>query len=211
VDLIKVTGGTPEKYTYRQFKKDNPHTSFPKEPNAGILSSYGVFPTSDTEQPAHNADTQVCIKNIVPHYEGNRWVYGWTIRDKTAEELAADRESLIRDIKQERDRRLPLDFDFQGVMYQRDPESVARISGAGTLALGAMVNGAQVGDLFWHGRETPFAWIASDDSIVTMDAQTCFAFGQAAAARETEIVFAAKALREMGPIPSDFTEDTYWP
>jgi len=117
----------------------------------------------------------------------------------------------LSEVRAERDRRLSLDFEFQGKMFQRDRESIARISGAGTLALGAMVGGAQPGDLFWHGRDTPFAWIASDDSLVTMDAQTCFAFGQAAAARETEIIFAAKTLREMDPIPSDYADDKYWP
>lgn len=114
-------------------------------------------------------------------------------------------------VNAERDRRLPLDFEFQGKMYQRDAVSIARISGAGALALGAMVQGAQAGNLNWHGRTTPFAWIASDDTLTTMDAQTCFAFSAAAAAVETEIIFAAKALRNMDPVPSDFTDDKWWP
>jgi len=122
-----------------------------------------------------------------------------------------DNGPIEENIKRERNSRLIKDFEFQGKMFQRDRESIARISGAGTLALGAMVGGAQPGDLFWHGRDTPFAWIASDDTLVTMDAQTCFAFGQAAAARETEVIFAAKTLREMDPIPSDYADDKYWP
>lgn len=197
-------------YTDRDLKRDNRNVSFPAVLTDDARASVGVYPVTIAAKPVYDIATQV-ITQDQPQEVNGAWIVGWTVRDKSAEELAADRESLIRDIKRERDRRLPLDFEFQGVMYQRDPESIARISGAGTLALGAMVNGAQVGDLFWHGRETPFAWIASDDSLVTMDAQTCFAFGQAAAARETKIVFAAKALREMDPIPVDFVEDTYWP
>jgi len=131
------------------------------------------------------------------------WVF-----EATAEPQPPTRVKLL--IKRERDRRLLLDFEFQGKMYQRDKESVARISGVGTLALGAIVRGAQVGDYYWHGRVTPFAWIASDDSLTQMDAQTCFAFGQAAAAVETEVIFAAKALREMDPVPDDFTDDKWW-
>lgn len=115
------------------------------------------------------------------------------------------------DVNAERDRRLPLDFEFNGKMYQRDAVSIARISGAGALALGAIVQGAQPGNLLWHGRDTPFVWIASDDSLTTMDAQTCFAFGAAAAAVETEIIFAAKALRGLDPIPANFADDEYWP
>ena len=197
-------------YTDRDLKRDNRNVSFPAVLTDDARASVGVYPVTVDPAPNYDPTTQV-LTQAPPQFLSRVWVVGWTVRDKTAEELAADREILIREIKRERDRRLPLDFEFQGVMYQRDPESIARISGAGTLALGAMVNGAQVGDLFWHGRETPFAWISSDDSFVTMDAQTCFAFGQAAAARETEIVFAAKTIREMDPIPVDFVEDTYWP
>lgn len=115
------------------------------------------------------------------------------------------------DVAAERDRRLQADFTFQGVQFQRDPTSIARISGAGTLALGAIVKGAQPGDLRWPGGDEDFVWIASDNSEVPMDAQTCFAFGQAAAAVETRMIFAAKALREMDPIPADFADDGYWP
>ena len=198
--LIRLVGETPVKTTYSEFKKQHPHTSFPKTPTPALLEPYGVFVYVD-ERPEFDPQHQYLAKGDIV-YELGQWVQKWAVQDIPPTEVR---------IKVERDRRLALDFEFQGVMYQRDPESIARISGAGTLALGAMVSGAQVGDLFWHGRETPFAWIASDDTLVTMDAQTCFAFGQAAAARETEIVFAAKALREMDPIPTDFTDDKYWP
>lgn len=114
------------------------------------------------------------------------------------------------EVNAERDRRLEMDFEFQGVMFQRDETSMKRINGAGTLALGAIVNGAQPGDLFWHGEPDPFGWIASDNSVVQMDAQTMFGFGQAAAAVESRLVFAAKALRDMDPIPEDYADDAYW-
>ena len=115
------------------------------------------------------------------------------------------------EIRVERDRRLNDDFEFQGVLYQRDQVSLARITGAATLAGFAMGAGAQPGNFRWHGGSTDFAWIASGNSTTTMDAQTCFAFGQAAAAVETGIVFAAKALREMDPIPEDITNPALWP
>lgn len=114
-------------------------------------------------------------------------------------------------VKAERDRRLEADFEFQGKMYQRDSKSLDRITGAATLAGFAIAAGAQVGDLRWANATRDFGWIASDDTVTTMDAQTAFAFGQAAAERETSIVFAAKTLREMDPIPTDYTDDGYWP
>ena len=114
-------------------------------------------------------------------------------------------------IKAERDRRIQSDFEFNGKMFQRDSVSLQRITGAATLAGFAIGQGAQAGDLRWANANQDFAWIAADNSVVTMDAQTTFAFGQTAASVETAIIFAAKALREMDPIPEDYADDKYWP
>lgn len=125
--------------------------------------------------------------------------------------LAAQRAAAEAAVNAERDRRLSVDFAFQGVMYQRDQVSLARITGAATLAGFAVAAGAPAGFYRWHNGPTDFSWIASDNSLTVMDAPTCFAFGQEAAAVETRIVFSAKALRDMDPIPADFADDGYWP
>jgi hypothetical protein len=104
-----------------------------------------------------------------------------------------------------------MDFEFQGVMYQRDPISVQRISGASQIAAMAIAQGAEAGDIFWHGGEAAFGWIASNDTVTPMDAQTVVAFGMAAAARETALIFAARDLRNMETIPSDYADDKWWP
>lgn len=114
------------------------------------------------------------------------------------------------DVNTERDRRLAADFEFQGKLYQRDRVSLQRITGAATLAGFAIGQGAQPGNLRWANAEQDFGWIASDNTVTPMDAQTCFAFGQAAANVETRIVFAAAALRAMDPIPDDFADDRWW-
>ena len=113
-------------------------------------------------------------------------------------------------VNAERDRRLHGDFLFNGVAFQRDPTSLQRITGAATLAGFALGAGAQPGDLRWANPDRDFVWIASDNSIVPMDAQTAFAFGQVAASVETDLIFKAKALRAMDPIPLDYTDDKWW-
>jgi len=113
-------------------------------------------------------------------------------------------------IKEERNRRLGADFEFQGKMFQRDQKSLQRITGAATLAGFAMAAGAQSGDLRWANPDQDFGWIASDDTVVPMDAQTAFAFGQAAAGIETSIIFAAKVLRTLDPTPDPKTWNG-WP
>ncbi|MBQ2262711.1 MAG: hypothetical protein II336_15235 [Loktanella sp.] len=120
------------------------------------------------------------------------------------------RRKLHDKVNSERDRRLAADFEFQGKMYQRDQVSITRISGAATLAGFAVGAGAQPGDLRWANPDRDFGWIAMDNTITPMDAHTAFAFGQAAANVETDLIFAAKSVREMDPIPDNFTDDVWW-
>ena len=114
-------------------------------------------------------------------------------------------------VNAERDRRLGTTFAFAGKSYDCDAQSLARITGAATLAGFAMGAGAEADDLRWHGGKADFTWIAADNSLTTMDAQTCFAFGNAAATNQSAHIFAGHAIKAMDPIPADFTNDKYWP
>ncbi len=127
-----------------------------------------------------------------------------------AAKLEADRSEIAAAITAERDRRIAAGFTHNGVNYDFDEASKSRITGAATLAGFALSSGALAGDLLWHGGTQPFVWVAADNSLVSMDAQTCFAFGQAAAAHETRHIFWARALKDADPIPEDFTNDIHW-
>lgn len=112
----------------------------------------------------------------------------------------------------ERDRRIEAGFEFQAVWYQSRQQDRENMSGAAVAALAAMVAGAQVGDLRWHGGNADFAWIAADNTMTPMDAQTVFALGQAAMAHKQAQIFAGRALKDLDPIPEDYaTNETYWP
>lgn len=115
------------------------------------------------------------------------------------------------DVNAERDRRSQAGFLFGGKTYQFSDADRQRINGAGTLAALAIMGGAQPGDLRWHGGASDFVWIAADNNLTAMDAQTVVAFGQAAAAWESAHVFAARALKDLPAIPVDYTADGYWP
>lgn len=136
----------------------------------------------------------------------------WILNGTTIEVDAVKKHEIMSKlVNAERDRRLCGDFLFNGVPFQRDPTSLQRITGAATLAGFAIAQGAQPGNLRWANADRDFAWIASDNTVVTMDAQTTFAFGQIAAGVETSIIFAAKALRDMNQIPTDYADEKYWP
>ncbi len=129
----------------------------------------------------------------------------------TAEMKAAQGQADLKaDIDAERDRRIDGGFIFEGVEYQSRPEDRENIAGAATAALGAIMAGAQPGDLRWHGGAEDFAWIAADNTMHTMDAQTVYAFGQAAMAHKQAHIFAARDIKDSESIPVDFAADRWW-
>lgn len=139
----------------------------------------------------------------------------WVVRDKTPEELAVDAEQnrirLTNEINIHRDRLIARGFYFNNIKFDSRSEDQKRISGAGLLAFMAITQGAQPGNYLWHGGTEPFAWIAQDNSIVEMDAYTVVAFGKAAAEHERAHIFAARELKDMNPIPTDYADSIYWP
>lgn len=129
-----------------------------------------------------------------------------------ADILATFRQPHADAVDIERDRRIAAGFTFNGVFYQSRPEDRENIAGAAVAALAAIGAGAQVGDYRWHGGDSDFMWIAADNSMHPLDAQSIFAMGQAAMAHKQAHIFAARALKDMSPIPADYaTNPAYWP
>ena len=122
-------------------------------------------------------------------------------------ELAVIREA----IDQECDRRVADGFVFKGQVYQSRPKDQKRFNGAASAAGFAVMAGAATGDYRWHGEDTDFEWIAKDNTKHRMDAHDMFALGKAAMAHEQAHVFAARQIKDMDPIPTDYENDSYWP
>ncbi|MBB3949900.1 DUF4376 domain-containing protein [Aureimonas jatrophae] len=112
----------------------------------------------------------------------------------------------------ERDRRIDAGFLFGGTLFQARPADRENILGAASLAhMAVTLSGKKPGDLRWHDGDEDFRWIAADNSLVPMDAPTVIAFGQAAANHKSVHTFAARALKDADPIPTNFVDDGYWP
>lgn len=116
----------------------------------------------------------------------------------------------------ERDRRIAAGFVFDGVTYQSRAADRENIAGAKSAASDAIALGAAVGDLAWQQLLDPtapseFAWIAADNTLHAMDAQTVVQLGYAALRHKQALIFSARALKDMDPIPADFADDSYWP
>ena len=128
------------------------------------------------------------------------------------ESQAQSNDQMRANVNFERDHRMNATFIFQNTQFDCDQASLARITGAATLAGFAIAAGAPAGFLRWHQGGSDFAWITADNALFTMDAQTCFAFGQAAANNQSAYIFAANAIKGMDPIPTDYaTNSDYWP
>ncbi len=117
------------------------------------------------------------------------------------------------DVDAERDRRIDAGFLFNGIQFQFQSRAGDRenIAGKAMLAFMAITAGAQPGDLRWAKLGSDFVWIATDNSLVPMDAQTMVDFGKAAADHKEAHVFAGYQLKQMIPVPVDFTDDKWWP
>ena len=116
------------------------------------------------------------------------------------------------DVDAERDRRIASGFTFAGSMFQSRPEDRENIMGASTAALAAIMAGAQIGDYRWHGEDSDFQWIDASNEMHPMDAQTMFEFGRTAMAHKQAHIFAARAIKDLLPIPDDYASNpAYWP
>ncbi|MER8652320.1 hypothetical protein [Mesorhizobium sp. M0586] len=179
-----------------------------------MLSSYGddwqgsdcvlvaVEPLADDSIP----DGKVFVSQSV---EIEKIESVWTA--KIVRVLADTPRPSTSDVNAERDRRIAAGFTFNGKAYAMDDQSKARISGAATLAGFAAITGAGAGNYRWADANVDFVWIANDNTLTLMDAPTCFAFGKAAAAWESQNIFAARAIKESDPVPYGFTNNAYWP
>lgn len=85
----KVQDGTLVKYPYNLFdlRQDNPRTSMPEGGWPTDLSYFGVVDVVDTAPPTPSA-TQSVVE-ATPILVGAVWTQQWTLRNWSAEEIAA--------------------------------------------------------------------------------------------------------------------------
>lgn len=137
----------------------------------------------------------------------NQWISdGHIVSDYTPPAIVAE------DVNFERDRRLYSGFQFNGVRYDFSREALDNINSASIRASLAIQNkGVQSGDFRWHGQASDFEWIAADNTRVPMDAQTVLLFADAAGQWKSGHYLAARALKDMSPIPAHFQSNDFWP
>lgn len=95
-----VVNGTVETYPYSigQLRKDNPQTSFPKNPSDDLLASFNVLPVARTERPDYSPITHD-LREGSPELVDGVWTQVWIVEAAAPDEVLrrrAERHEQIR-------------------------------------------------------------------------------------------------------------------
>lgn len=93
-------------YTIGEFRADNKNTSFPKQISEETLAAYNAFPVTIREMPTYDQRTEYVEMDTMPTLEGNSWILGWTVHDKTPEQIQQYDDMMAKQVRSERDAKL---------------------------------------------------------------------------------------------------------
>ena len=114
----------------------------------------------------------------------------------------------------ERDRRkhldLTFDVDTNSKVFQADRASQIHMHEAAVWALKAVEAGAVVDDYRWNSNTEDFQWILADNSLLLMDAHEMIALWAEVSKRNTQLQLKGRALKDMSPIPMNYTDNSFW-
>jgi hypothetical protein len=74
-------------YSIGDLKRDNPNTSFPRNPSEETLAAYNVFPVVEQPTPDYSPATQN-LNQLKPVFSGGQWLQTWRVSNDSAEEIA---------------------------------------------------------------------------------------------------------------------------
>lgn len=192
--LNTETGQYP--ITEREIRLLHPNVSFPS-PFRAPLPFVLVFPSP---HPAYDPISQHVVETTPALTEKGHYEQRWTIQDldentvsENLNKQMAERSALVNI---ERDRRINQGFEFNGIRFQSRADDRENIKGAVMIAM--------------YDPTYSSDWIAEDNSTVHMDASTLFAFGRTAAEHKQHLIFKARQIKDMNPIPADFVDDKWW-
>jgi hypothetical protein len=102
---VKLNNGAVESYPYSigQLRRDNPNTSFPKNPSPELLAEWGVHPVQSVGAPStdHTQD----VKEGTPVYD-NGWKQAWVVTDATTDEIAQRTQAQADGVRSQRNQLL---------------------------------------------------------------------------------------------------------
>ena len=101
--LIKANGSTVEAYPYSLglLRKDNPNTSFPKQPSVADMASFNVYPVTEANPTV--GEGQRLAKTWTPTLVSGDWVLAHEAVDLTSDEVAEATAVIAAAAREKRD------------------------------------------------------------------------------------------------------------
>jgi hypothetical protein len=103
---LKAINDQVEQYPYSlgQLRKDNPSTSFPRQPSLAGLAEFNMYPV--TEVTPTLADGEKLVKVWTPTLVSGEWILPHQAVAKTAEDLATESAVAWANLREQRDKLL---------------------------------------------------------------------------------------------------------
>jgi len=102
--LIKATGSTVEAYPYSlgMLRKENPNTSFPKQPSVADMEAFNVYPVTEANPTV--GEGQRLAKTWTPTLVSGDWVLAHEAVDLTSDEVAEATAVIAANMREKRDK-----------------------------------------------------------------------------------------------------------
>ena len=92
-------------YSIGDLRRDNPNTSYPRNPSDAVLAEWNVFPVTDKPTPAYNPATQNC-NQANPTLIDGKWEMAWAVTPATPEQIAERTSAKESEVRQQRNQLL---------------------------------------------------------------------------------------------------------
>lgn len=93
-------------YTLDMFREENRSISLPRALNNAFLATNKVFPVYTADKPEHDPITQATVLDQTPIHGEQGWTIGWTVKDKSQEQITQETEAKAQQIRKIRDQLL---------------------------------------------------------------------------------------------------------
>jgi hypothetical protein len=74
-------------YSIGDLRRDNPNTSYPRNPSDAVLADWNVFPVVEQSPPEYNPANQ-SLNQLNPTLVDGEWLQTWQVTAASAEEIA---------------------------------------------------------------------------------------------------------------------------
>jgi hypothetical protein len=88
-------------YSIGDLRRDNPNTSFPRNPSDALLADWNVFPVIEQSPPEYNPSNQN-LNQLNPTLVDGEWLQTWQITPASAEEITERLQRKEAEVRQQR-------------------------------------------------------------------------------------------------------------